>query len=202
MFNIIDGYLIFFFRLTSEPILGYLIGIAVLALLCAGIGSLTVLAATLANSRHLIHQNREMVQMQNLSVKALVAKDKSAYKLLNREANDAFGKYFFAQVAMSVSYLWPAPFALAWLQERFADVDFFLPVNVPGVGSSVGYTFSFIPMYILVSILFSKVKRRLPLFDVMNSHLDTIRKDADAMVTIADYLPPATAPAPHSPKGS
>ena len=189
MDHAIDQLLIFFFRLSAEPILGFMTGIAVLCLLCAIIGSLTVLAATRANSNLLIRQNREMVKMQNLSVKALLSKDKPAYKLLNREANDAFGKYFFAQIAISASYLWPAPFALAWLHERFADVDFFLPMTIPGIGDSVSYTFSFFPMYILVSILFSKIKPHIPLFNGMTRHLETIKKDADTMVTIADYMP-------------
>lgn len=185
----IDQFLIFFFRLSPEPILGYLIGIAVLCLICAIIGSLTVLVITRINSGHLIAQNREMVRMQNLSVKALLARDKPAYTLINREANDAFGKYFFAQITVSVSYLWPAPFALAWLQQRFEGVDFLLPFHIPGTPGTVGYAFSFIPMYILVSILFGKLKKHLRLFDGMDRHLETIQKDAATMVTLADVLP-------------
>ena len=189
MFAVFDAYIIYFFRLSTEPIIGFLLGIAALSLLCALIGNLTVLAATHVNGNYLIRQNREMVDMQNLSVKALVAKDKSAYKLLNREANDRFGKYFFAQINMSVSYLWPTPFALAWLDHRFAAVDFLLPFHIPGFGTSVGYTFSFIPMYILMSILFGKLKKHLPLFNSMTKYLATIQKDAATMVTLADVLP-------------
>ncbi len=199
MFSVIDPFLIFFFRLSDEPILGYLLGIAVLSLLCALIGSITVLAATRFNREHLIRQNRDMVRMQNLSVKALIAKDKPAYKLLNREANDAFGKYFFAQLTVSVSYLWPAPFALAWLQTRFEGVVFLLPIDLPGIQGGVGYAFSFIPMFILVSMLFAKLKKCLPLFNVVDNHLETIRKDADDMVTLADVvLPPAPKKAPQA----
>ncbi len=189
MMYTIDGFLIEWFRLHPEPILGYMIGIALLSAMCAVIGGITLLIATRANGDLFISQNRQMVKMQNLSVKALIAKDKPAYKLLNREANDAFGKYFFAQIAVSVSSLWPAPFALAWMHTRFADVDFLLPVHIPGIGNSVGYAFSFIPMFILMSILFSHLKKRLPVFDRMHRHLDEIHREADKMVTVADYLP-------------
>jgi len=161
IYHQVDTALIFFFRLVENPMLGYLIGIALLALLCAVIGDLTVTLAFRFNGTFFHRDNQELVRMQNKSLLALKAQDKESYQACNQIANDSFGKVFFSQMALGASSLWPVPFALQWLNERFADVAFILPIPL-GVRDTVGFTFTFIPMYILMRILFGKVKTRLP----------------------------------------
>ncbi|MFV9644845.1 MAG: hypothetical protein ACNYWU_03380 [Desulfobacterales bacterium] len=162
-FNI-DAFLIFFYRVTENSVTGYFIGTWVLSLLCVIIGEFTISLAFRFNKEYIDHDNRKMVKMQNLSVQALMAKDKMSYKACNKEANEAFGKVFFKQIALAASSLWPIPFALGWMQTRFLDVEFLLPCRLPALGESVGYAFTFIPMYILARILFGNIKHKLPYF--------------------------------------
>jgi hypothetical protein len=190
VYNAIDGFLISFYRLTEVPIFGFYLGTAVLSLICVVVGQMTYCWAYRNNHRFFNRDNREMVRMHNLSIRALGAKDKKAYKSCNKQANDAFGKYFFAQVAIGISSLWPIPFALGWMQNRFGAVDIALPFSVPVLGESVGYLFVFFPIYVLVYILFGKVKHVIPYF----SSFETWRKDshteADEMMSFADLAKP------------
>ena len=188
--NILDSVLIFFYRIPDVPIAGYLLGTFVLALFCVVIGQLTISVAFLTNRRRIDADNRNMVRMQNLSVKALAAKNKGAYKAFNKEANEAFGKVFFMQIALAAASLWPVPFALAWMQTRFSGVEFPLPFTLPMLGGSVGYTFSFFPILILAFILFGKVKRYLPYFNRIHGILKGYDKEKDDMITFADLHPP------------
>jgi hypothetical protein len=167
-----DSAFIYFFRLPDIPILGYYLGCAVLSLACVVVGQITIAIAFFWNKRFIDADNREMVRMHNLSVRALLAKDKKAYKSCNKVANDAFGKVFFSQIALSVSSLWPVAFAAGWLQTRFQDVTFALPVSLPVIGNQVGFMFTFLPIYILVYILFGWIKGRLPLFRTIVKRLE------------------------------
>lgn len=160
----VDSALIALFRLVDTPIFAFFIGIALMSLLCILIGRATLALTMRINRSHIAAGDRKMRQMHNLSIKALAYKDKIAYKSCNKEANDAFGKMFFLQIALGISSLWPVPFALDWLQYRFMDVRFELPFTLPVFGDTVGFMFSFIPMYILVYILFGKVKAHLTAF--------------------------------------
>jgi hypothetical protein len=167
-----DSAFIYFFRLPDIPILGYYLGCAVLSLACVVVGQITIAIAFFWNKRFIDADNREMVRMHNLSVRALLAKDKKAYKSCNKVANDAFGKVFFSQIALSISSLWPVAFAAGWLQTRFQDVTFALPVSLPVIGNQVGFMFTFLPIYILVYILFGWIKGRLPLFRTIVKRLE------------------------------
>ena len=182
----IDHFLIGFYRISDIPILGYLLGTALLSLICVVLGQFTLSLAYRANRMNLKSNNNNMVRMHNLSIYALLAKNKKAYKSCNKEANDAFGKYFFAQIALGISSLWPIPFALAWMQTRFDGVEFLLPFNVPGVGHTVGYTFTFIPIYVLVYIFFGKIKHRLPYFKKEHEFLKADVNDSEKMLSISD----------------
>jgi hypothetical protein len=126
----VDRFLIFFFRLTGITILDYDVGCAVLALISVILGQLTIAVAFLWNQRFLDYDNQQVVRMHNLSIKALVCKDKSAFQKINREANDAFGKLFFSQIALAASSLWPIALAAGWMQTRFLNVEFALPVRL------------------------------------------------------------------------
>jgi len=194
LMNQIDGALIFFYRISDVPIIGYYLGTFVLALLCVVIGQLTISLAFLANRRRIDADNSNMVRMQNLSIKALAAKNKGAYKAFNKEANEAFGKVFFMQIALAAASLWPVPFALAWMQTRFAEVEFPLPVTLPILGDTVGYTFSFFPILILAFMLFGKAKRYLPYFKRIHGILDGYNKEKNEMITFADLHPPQVRP--------
>ena len=196
IYHAIDGFLIFFYRLTDIPILGYYLGTIVLSLICVVIGQMTYCWAYRRNHRFFSLDNREMVRMHNLSIKALGVKDKRAYKNCNKQANDAFGKYFFAQVAIGISSLWPVPFAVGWMQSRFAEVDFALPLTVPGLGSSVGFMFTFFPIYILTYLLFGKIKHRLPIFAAFERWRQTSHTEVEDMMSFADLAGPKAPEAP------
>lgn len=186
---IMDQLLIAPFRLFSIPILGYLFGIFCLAFLCVFLGRMTVAATWVWNRDRLMSDNREMVRMHNLSFQALAAKDKNAYRACNKQANEAFGKYFFSRMAMGMASLWPLPFTLAWMGNRFGSVDFSLPFSVPLIGDAVGYTFSFIPMYVLTVILFGKLRPYIPLFARLDADADADRREAKRMMSLADLEP-------------
>lgn len=197
----LDQVLIAPFRLFSIPIFGYFFGAFCLAFSCVFLGRMTAAAAYAWNREWLLTDNREMVRMHNLSFRALAAKDKKAYRACNKQANDAFGKYFFARMAMGMASLWPLPFALAWMGERFAAVDFALPVHVPLIGGSVGYPFTFIPLYILSTILFCRLKPYIPLFARMEAGMDQERQEMKQMMRLADLEPvpvSAESPTPHA----
>jgi hypothetical protein len=182
----IDAFLIYFYRIVDQPLLGYFIGTGILCLLCVIIGEFTLSVAFRFNKKGIDQDSREMTKMQNLSLRALLAKDKRSYKAFNREANDAFGKFFFKQIALAAASLWPIPFALGWMQTRFMNIEFLLPCRFPVIGKTVGYSFTFIPMYILVYILFGKIKHKLPYFKTMEKMLASCKEDSDKMMTLSD----------------
>jgi hypothetical protein len=183
----LDGAAMFFFRFPEIPIVGYYLGCAVLSLVCVVVGQITIAIAFFWNKKFIDADNREMVRMHNLSVRALLAKDKQAYKSCNKVANDAFGKVFFSQIALSVSSLWPIAFAAGWMQTRFQDVTFTLPVALPVVGHQVGFMFTFLPIYILVYILFGWIKSRLPFFRTIVKRLEQYDTEgAEKMLSISE----------------
>jgi hypothetical protein len=68
-------------------------------------------------------------------------------------------------VGYSAGILWPIPFAMGWMQMRFASVEFDLAFPLSLIfGNSVGYIFTFIPIYILCRILFKYMRPYLPYF--------------------------------------
>ncbi|GBC60766.1 hypothetical protein DENIS_1725 [Desulfonema ishimotonii] len=198
LFTRLDSFLIFFYRQADIPIIGYFSGNLFLALICVIMGQITFYIVWNWNQRWLNQDSGQMIRMHNLSLRALAAKDKKAYTACNRQANDAFGKYFFAQMAMSMSSLWPVPFALGWLGTRFGSIDFLLPVHVPLVGDSVGYSFTFIPAYILVYILFGKIRPRLPFFGKMVTKMKNTVESGEQMLGFDDLMDPEARAVPVS----
>ncbi len=188
LYTQLDAFLISFFRLADNPMLGYLAGIAILALVCVVLGELSMGLAYRWNHAFLRRDNRRLVRLQNGSLNALKARDKESYQALNREANDAFGKVFFTQVALAAASLWPLPFAMQWLESRFGDVLFALPITLPKAGDAVGYAFTFIPMYILVRIIFGRLKGRLPFFRRIRSLQVGEHEDGEAMLSFSDVF--------------
>jgi hypothetical protein len=159
-YQALDPFLIWFYRLTGQAWVDFFLGTLVLAFLAVLIGEFTVFLVSLVVLRRLEHKAAEADKYQTLSMDALKAGDKSAYRAANKLANDAFGHSFFQQFTLGAAFLWPVFFALAWMQYRFLDLEFPLPFR----GWSLGYIGIFILLYIPALILFKRVKKYLPFF--------------------------------------
>jgi hypothetical protein len=156
-YQALDPFLIWFYRLTGQAWVDFFLGTLVLAFLAVLIGEFTVFLVSLVVLRRLEHKAAEADKYQTLSMDALKAGDKSAYRAANKLANDAFGHSFFQQFTLGAAFLWPVFFALAWMQYRFLEVSF----PIPGTPWSLGFIGVFIILYVLAYILFKHVKRRL-----------------------------------------
>lgn len=162
IYGIMDNILMPFYRFPDNPLLGYYIG--TLALSFAGVitGEYSISLAFGFNKERIIRDNDEMARFQYLSIEALKAGDKSAYKACNSIANDAYGRTFFSQIALSAASLWPIFIALGWMQYRFGEVEFNLPFSMPLIGNTIGYSATFLLCYVSARILFGKIKYKLP----------------------------------------
>jgi hypothetical protein len=159
-----DAILIGPFRWLSEPLLGFYLGSFLLAMWAVVGGELTISLAIRFNRAHIQRLNREVALKEALSIAAYQRGDRDGYQALNKAANDAWGKHFFTMAAYSAGILWPLPFALAWMQTRFAAVDFPIAWPFALMTDAVGYNFVFIPIYILCRILFGRLRPHLPYF--------------------------------------
>jgi hypothetical protein len=155
----IDTFLIFFYRLPEIPIIGYFTGTSVLIGICILIGEGASSFAVRFNQKYMDELNHRISKKEKLSLKAYGDGEKTAYRALNKEATDAWGKQFFTLFAYSAGKLFPVPFALGWMQSRFSEVEFLLPFPLPLLGNTVGYTFTFIPLYILLYMMFKKIRK-------------------------------------------
>ena len=182
IYQFLDPWLIWAFRTSSNPYVGFAIGLFWVCLAATVIGELCMATVYFSNKKHFASINREMVDHHNLSVHALGAKDKASWKACNSIANDAFGKNFFARIALFASSLWLVPIAIGWLPYRFGGVDFTVPV-IGGVGPA----FLFIPAYIAVRVLFGYSKPWLPFFRTIKRKVDE-NEAADDMMTFTDLL--------------
>jgi hypothetical protein len=169
----VDRFLIAFYRITGDSLVDYFIGTMVLAFICVVVGELSVSLAIRFNKRYLDAMSKEMKEKEALALQARVAGDKDGYKALNKEATDVWGKHFFTMAAYSAGIFWPIPIALGWMQTRFAGVEFNLAFPLSLIfGKSVGYIFTFIPIYILCRILFKYMRPHLPYFKGVQKLLD------------------------------
>lgn len=159
LYRFIDPALIWPFRIPGDPYVVLGLGLVWICLVATVIGEVTMAGAYFLNRSHFQKMRRDMVEHQNLSMRALGFKDKASYKACNQIANDEFGKNFFAGIALFASSVWPAFFAMGWLDSRFGDVVFDMPW-----GSQAGVAFFFVPTYILTRIGFGYAKPWLPLF--------------------------------------
>jgi hypothetical protein len=197
-FVALDPYVIWAFRLVDGPWAGFLLGSLLLNLACVVLGDITSILARRLNRKVYGAYHDEMVRHHNLSVKALQNANKDAYKAVNKQANDAFGKYFFSQAGAFTLSIWPLPFALAWMEMRFGGIPLDLPFAIPGVGQSVFYQFFFIPIYIAVRISYGKLMRRVTAYQRVLHW--TRHGDGTEMLSFVDLLKPSPeqddAPAP------
>jgi hypothetical protein len=168
MYVYLDALLIAPYRISAIPIVGFYVGTFLLCVWCVLVGELTFRLAALANRSHINKLRAQAVKMHNLSIKAISVKDKENYRSCNTEANEAFGKYFFNMITQAASYLWPVPFALAWMATRFSLVTFELPFSLPIIGDTMGFAVVPVNMYILCRIIWGKLK----------PHISFLQKDS------------------------
>jgi len=185
----LDPFIIWAFRLTDGAWTGFFLGSFLLNLACVIMGDTTSILARRLNRKVYGAYHDEMVKHHNLSVKALRSSDKEAYKAVNKQAHEAFGKYFFSQAGAFTLSIWPLPFALAWMELRFGGIPLDLPFRIPGVGDSVFYPFFFIPIYIVVRIAYGKLMRLIPLYQRILEW--TRHGKGTEMVSFVDLLKPS-----------
>ncbi len=155
----IDRILIFFYKTTGFPLLDYFVGTFILAFLCVIVGDVIFLIGKKINGKYIKKMTTEMKKKEELSIIAYQRGDKAGYKALNKDATNAWGKNFFTMAAYSAGMLSPLPFALGWMHTRFSDVEFLLAYPLSLIfGETVGYTFTFIPLYILSRIIFKYIR--------------------------------------------
>ena len=148
-----------FFRFPQTALIGYFTGTFVLAAASVIIGEYSIQLAFRVNKEKIVRNNIEISHYQDLSFAALKAGDKIAFKASNSIANDAFGKAYFSQISLSAASLWPAFIALGWMQYRFSEVEFSIPLPLTEGPLTIGYTATFILCYILSRIAFQRIKR-------------------------------------------
>lgn len=182
----VDPFIIWSYRITGHPFIDFLIGTFLVGLCAVAIGEFTISLAFLANRKTIDKNSDEVVRYQNLSVDALEAQNKSAYTAANKLGNDAFGKSFFLQIALSTAFLWPAPFALGWMQYRFSEVEF----RVIFTDHMVGYPFVFFPLYVAAYLVFKRFKYRIPYFRRIKKILDASAERQKDMRSLADLIKP------------
>ena len=157
--GIIDGLLIALYRISGNPIADFFTGTLLLAAFSVAVGELTMRLLMRVNRSHMQRLDKELAQKHELSVQAAQAGDGTAYRHINREANDAFGRVFFNMFTFSAASLWPAFLALAWMQTRFMSIEFPVAFSIPFLGNRVSYVFIFLMTYILARVAFSNIKR-------------------------------------------
>ena len=192
VFLFLDPYLIWFYRITGYARLDFLLGTFTLALMAVIIGEFNIALAYLAARRRIARVTDEAVKYQNLSLQALTAGNKGAYRAANRLANDAFGHSFFMQIALSAAFLWPAGFFLAWMSHRFAELEF----PFPFIPYSLGYIGVFLILFIAAYFVFKPVKHRIPYFRRIKERLDASSLTGRKLTSFSDLLTPVAAGKP------
>jgi len=156
--NVIDTFLMSFFRFPDNPVMGYFLGSAILSIICVAVGEVSIYLAFRFNKNKIDHTNKNMEHFQDLSINALKAGNKNAFKACNSIANESFGKSFFMQITLAAASLWPLLIALGWMQYRFASVDFARQFSFPGSEYVFGYFTTVVFCYFMVRIIISKMK--------------------------------------------
>jgi hypothetical protein len=192
VFLLLDPYLIWFYRITGHAWLDFFLGTFVMALIAVIIGEINISLAYLAARRRITRVTDEAVKYQNLSLEALTAGDKGAYRAANRLANDAFGHSFFMQIALSAAFLWPAGFFLAWMSHRFAELEFPLPF----IPYALGHIGVFLILFIAAYFVFKPVKYRIPYFRRIKAMLAASCLTGRKLNSFGDLLGPVAAGKP------
>ena len=193
VFLLVDAFFIWFYRLSGYALFDFFIGTFFLALIAVVVGEFSISFAFLFTRRSIQRVQDQMVNYQNLSIDALAAGDKDAYKATNKLANDAFGRTFFMQIGLSSARVWPALLALAWMNTRFHAVDF----EVPLIGMTVGFIPIFILLYVAAYFAFKPIRNKIPYFKRINKILDGYKQKTREMKSLADLDKNAKKPVSH-----
>lgn len=184
MWEILDPYLLILYKITGVASLDRLIGTFLVALLANVIGEFTISIAFRVNRKHLDRLNSDLEKYSDLSQEAQQHGDEASYQALNKQANDAYGQVFFNRVGLSAASLWPAFFALDWIQKHFGAAG----IGIPFYPSGANYVLVFLVCYVLARIVFGRLKRHLPYFKGQHAMLMAYGKQA--------------APSPHRSNGA
>lgn len=163
----------------------FLLGTFVLAWIALLVGELTISAVFLAARERIDASTLETRRYQALSVEALSAGDQKAYRAANKLANDAFGKSFFMQIALSGAFLWPIFLALAWMDHRFAGVEFFLLFSE----YSIGFIGVFMVLFAAAYLMFKRIKYKLPYFRRIKTILDSYSQPVGETTSLEGLVP-------------
>lgn len=160
MWEFFDPYLLPLYNITGVEGLDGLIGCFSVALIASVVGEFTISIVFRLNRKHLDKLNSNLENYSALSHEALRCGDEASYKALNKQANDAYGQVFFNRFGLSAASLWPAFFALDWIQRHFGKTGICIPFSTSGAN----YFMVFLLCYVFARIVFGRLKRHLPYF--------------------------------------
>lgn len=186
----LDPYVIWLYRITGYTFIDFLAGTFVLGMAATIIGEFTISLVYLLNRAYIRETTDEVLRYNDLAAKAASTGESNVCRVCNDLANDAFGKSFFMQVALGSASLWPAFFAMAWMESRFRDVEF----PLLWTEHSVGYPCVFIALYIACRLLFNKTMHRLPYFRRMKALVSEIGGTQERPQTAASIVAARSAP--------
>ncbi len=181
-----DTILISPYRIGIPSVAAFWFGTAILACWCILFGEISMSIGYLWNRKYYNGLNKEMIRMHNISIEAILRKDKKIFKSANNWANEYFGKVFFSHAALFAISLWPVPFAMGWLQKRFSGIDIH---TIPVLNYGLEYPFVFLSAYIILRYLFSKIRKNLPFFNRIDKIKEEDAKDSGEMKSWNDLVP-------------
>ncbi|MBF0528744.1 MAG: hypothetical protein HQK55_05630 [Deltaproteobacteria bacterium] len=184
-YQLMDLWLMPVYRFPDAAILGFYSGTVIIAMACVLGGDAALNIVLRLDHQRLTELTAEVTKLHNLSIAALEAGDGDSYRACNKLANEAFGRLFFLQAAWSMASLWPLPFALAWLQYRFGEVDF----PLVWLGWRLNYFGVFLIMYILVRIIYKRLRPRLPFFRKAHEIFQAVSGATARMRSFTELLP-------------
>jgi hypothetical protein len=155
--TILDRFLCGLYALTGVAVLDYLLGTLIIGIVVVLIGELTAGLVLRINRQHLDDLDTRIAAARRLSTQALETGDRQAYRAINKEANDLFGRLFFNGFGLSAAALWPAFFALDSLQRHFAEAG----LSVTLGGYRINYVLLFLVCYLVAKFLLARIKRLL-----------------------------------------
>lgn len=185
MWELFDPFILFFYSITGIEAIDGLVGTLFLSFVASVIGEFTISAVFRLNRSHLDRLNADLAKYGSLSIEAERRGDEQSYRALNKKANDAYGQVFFNRFGLSAASLWPAFFALDWLQLHFGKTG----VPLPFFPSGVDYVPAFLFCYIAARTAFGRIKRHLPYFRGQYRMLLTYEKDSRAAVDERESAP-------------
>ena len=155
-----DPMLIAPYRWLQDPTAAWWLGTLILSWWAWGLGQATLALLKWVIREYLAQSNQELERQRDLSLAAARAGDKPAFKVLNRQANQAYGKSFFLGLAMGASSLWPAFMALAWLRLRFSLVEVPLPITEYHLNYVGGFIICYVALRVFLGWIIAKLSRK------------------------------------------